>query len=352
MLNYLSGLLQEETAVKEIKGNTVLFSAQGTDADYAKIRKDVGIFPFTFVSYFKITGDDADETLDALLTKSVQYLNYGQNRMCYFLSEAGEIEAYITIYKNDDHFIIELFNWDAQNVSTILQSANISYEKLDYSCILFEGVAAADFITEELGLPVDYFVYQSHQDCELFDQSFVVSRTGYTGEYGYKFIGESASIKQIWSQLLPKYKDKLVGYSAFELCQYEIKQPFWELPYLTVSDNIFEVDYHWLVDFKKDIDYIGKSALYETRSEQVEHKIIGAVSETETKIGESVLLEEEPIGTVLDSRFSIGLNKYISMLFVNKDYAHANIQLLTESKQAITTASAPYVYPSSWSANR
>jgi aminomethyltransferase len=349
MLKYVLNQLGEE---KEIKGSPVLFAAHSLESDYGNIRNGVGIFPLTFTSFFKVNADEYEEQLDTLLTKSIQYLNYGQNRLCYFLSEFGEIEAFTTIYKNDDSYIIEAFDWDADKLSVILESANIQFEKLDYSCILFEGVCAEKFITEDLELPVDYYVYQSHQEVEYCQQSLIIARTGYTGEYGYKFIGETGSIKTVWEELLPKHSDKLVGYAAFELCQYEIKQPSWELPYLASSSNIFEVDYHWFVDFKKDIDYTGKVALYETNAKQVKNKIIGAISETENTIGEAILLDGESIGKVIDSRFSIGLNKYISMLLVDKDYAHANIPLVTGSGQELTTASAPYVYPSSWSAKK
>jgi aminomethyltransferase len=350
MLSYVTELFEGDAEIKSVKGNDVLFFAHGIETDYVKLRHGTGMFPLTFMSYLKIIGDDSDELLDALLTKSVQYLNYGQNRMCYVLSELGEIDAFITLYKNDDHYLIEVFDWQLSKLGSRLTEAHILFERLNYCCILFEGVSAIDFIMEDLELPVDYFVYQSHQGVECLGQDIMVARTGYTGEYGYKFIGKAESIKAIWGQLLPRHSDKLTGYAALELCQYEIKQPFWELPYLALSTNIFELDYHWLVDFKKDIDYSGKRALYEVKAAKASRELIGALSESISEIGATVLLDGETIGKVVDSRLSLGLNKYLTLLFLEKEYAHANIPLQTSGGEKLLTVSAPYVYPSSWSA--
>jgi glycine cleavage system aminomethyltransferase T len=352
MIDYIGGLAGGFSETREIKGSEVVYVANSMEADYGNIRNGVGIFPFTAVSFYKVAGDGAEEALDRLLTKDIQYLNYGQNRMCYFLDDAGEISAMVTVYKNDDNFVIEAFNWDEGAVAKILNGNGLSWEKLDYSCILMEGVQTVDFIADELSLAVDYFVYQSHQDMECFGHDVTVARTGYTGEYGYKLIGGHEAVKAIWKELLPAHKDKVAGYAAFEMCQYEIKQPFWELPWQALSKNIFETDYQWLVDFKKDIDYVGKDALYSVHSKNASRRLIGAISEAEIGIGDGVLLESENIGKVVDSRFSIGLQKYISMLFIDKEYAHANIPLATVGGKLLDTASAPYAYPSSWSVKK
>jgi glycine cleavage system aminomethyltransferase T len=352
MLNHVNSLFGGFAETKEVNGHQVLAVANDQQTDYDNIRKSVGIFPLTFTTYYKIIGDEAEEQLDYLLTKSVQYLNYGQNRLCYFLNESGEIEAFVTVYKNDESFTIEVFNWNIDAVEDIFKKNNISFDKLDYSCILMEGLTTVSFMADEMELTVDYFVYQSHQDIDCFGQEIMVARTGYTGEFGYKLIGTTDAIEAIWDSILPAHKDKVVGYDAFEICQYEIKQPFWELPYLSLSNNAFEVDYHWLVDFRKDIDYVGKEALFETKSAEVNKTLIGTLSDTAVSVGTDVLLEGTVIGQVADSRFAYGLGKYIAMLFVDKDYAHSNITLETADGQSLVTASAPYVFPASWSAGR
>ena len=353
MLTHINDLFGGFAEIKEVKGGVqVVAVANDKQTDYANIRKGVGILPMTFTVYYKITGDEAEETLDYLLTKSVQYLNYGQNRLCYFLKESGEAAAFVTLYKNDESFIIEAFGWDAQAVETILNKNNVSFEKLDYSCILLEGLNTVGFMTDEMELTVDYFVYQSHQDIDCFGKEIMVARTGYTGEFGYKLIGHSDYIKSIWENILPSHKDKVVGYDAFEMCHYEIKQPFWELPNLSLSTNLFEVDYHWLVDFKKDIEYVGKEALLNMKFATASRRIIGTLSDAPSVIGDEAMLDGAVIGKVIDSRLSYGLGKYITMLFVDKDYAHANIALETAGGQKLMAVSAPYIFPASWLAGR
>ena len=352
MLTQIDVLFGGFAETREVNGNTVVAVANDRRADYDNIRKDVGILPMTFTSYYKIIGDEAEEILDYLLTKSVQYLNYGQNRLCYFLKESGEIEAFVTLYKNDESFIIETFNWNAQAVEEILTKNNVSFEKLNYGCILLEGLNTVGFMTDAMELTVDYFVYQSHQDLDCFGKDIMIARTGYTGEFGYKLIGDTESIQFIWEKLLPEHKDKVVGYDAFEMCHYEIKQPFWELPYLSLSGNAFEVDYQWLVDFKKDIDYVGKDALLNTKFAEASKRIVGTTADAESAVGDEIMLEGDVIGKVVDSRLSYGLGKYITMLLIDKEYAHSNIDLETASGQKLLTASAPYIFPASWFVGR
>jgi glycine cleavage system aminomethyltransferase T len=350
MIDYLNELSGGFAALKKVKGYDVVDIANDERADYDAIRKGVGIFPFTFVSFFQVGSDDYEEKLDGLLTKSIQYLNYGQNRTCYILNDQGDIDAMVTVYKNDEDYYLEVFSWDEEKVAQVLADSDVVYEKRDFSCILLEGATTVEFIAEVLDLTVDYFVYQSHQEVDCFGQDIIVARTGYTGEYGYKLIGRSDVIKDIWSHILPAHKDKISGYTAFSLCQYEIKQPTWELPYLEINKNIFEIDYQWLVDFKKDIDYVGKEALYSDRSQSVSSGTIGALGDKALEVGTAVLLEGERIGEVIDSKFSYGLDTYIHILLVNKEYAQANIPLQTEAGDEIATTSAPYVLPASWTA--
>ena len=352
MLTELNGLFGGFNETKEIKGNLIVTVANERREDYRCIREDVGIFPMSFTSYYKISGDEGEEVLDYLTTKSVEYLNYGQNRLCYLLKESGEVAAFVTLYKEDESFMLETFNWNSQEVEKILGNSNLSFEKLDFTCILLEGLKTVEFMTDAMDLVVDYFVYQSHHELDCFGQEIMVARTGYTGEFGYKLIGETSSIMKIWKNLLPEHKDKVVGYDAFEMCQYEIKQPFWELPYLSISSNPFEVDYHWLVDFKKDTDYAGKEVLLGTKFAEVSKKIVGALSQGESLIGDEVILEGEVVGKVIDCRLSYGLDQYITMLFVDKEVAHSNIHLETAKGEKLLTLSAPYIFPKSWTAGR
>ena len=352
MLTKLNDLFGGFTETKDVKGSQVVAVANDRKKDYANIREDVGILPMTFTTYYKIIGDEAEEVLDYLLTKSVLYLNYGQNRLCCFLDEAGEIAAFVTLYKNDESFIVEVFNWNTEVVEKIFQDNDVSFDKLGYSCILLEGLKTIEFMTDAMELTVDYFVYQSHQEVDCYGKEIIIARTGYTGEFGYKIIGDEESILHIWENLLPEHKDKVAGYDAFEMCQYEIKQPFWELPYLSVSNNSFEVDYHWLVDFKKDTDYIGKDALLNTKFPEASQKIIGILADKESKVGDDVILDGEVIGKVIDSRFGYGLQKVITMLLVQKEYAHANVELETADGEKLLSVSAPYLFPGSWTVDR
>jgi len=106
------------------------------------------------------------------------------------------------------------------------------------------------------------------------------------------------------------------------------------------------------VDFKKDTDYIGKDALLSTKFAEASKRIVGGLSDAESPVGDDVMLEGEVIGKVVDSRLSYGLGKFITMVLVDKDYAHTNINLETTSGQKFTTVSAPYIFPASWTADR
>jgi len=51
------------------------------------------------------------------------------------------------------------------------------------------------------GLPTRFFRYTK---IELLGHEVVVSRTGYTGEYGYEIYGSHKAIKELWTVLLEK----------------------------------------------------------------------------------------------------------------------------------------------------
>jgi aminomethyltransferase len=333
---------------KFVKGIEVIADFSGLNSDYNKIRNDVGLLPLTFTDYFKIPGDAGEELIDVLFTKSIEFLNYNQNRLGYFLNDSGEPTAMVTVYKNEDHLLVETFSWDTDNVKKLFELYQVEYQLLDLSGILLEGPKATDFMVNQLNLEVDYFVYQSHQEIEYSGQSILVARAGYCGEYGYKIIGGFDVINVMLLDMLHKYPEKFAGYDAFKLCQYEIKQPFWELPYLEVSSNIFETDYQWLIDFKKDIEFKGKNTLCQEKFANAKRWIIGAICDEQASAGDSVNLGDKKIGIVIECEYSLSLKRYITMLFLDKEYAHANLSLTTGSNIHMKTASAPYVLPTSW----
>lgn len=347
MLNIIKSV--KDVSIEQMQGYDVIRSMGNDTSEYETIRNSVGIFPMSVVKYIRVTGDEAEEALDQLVSKSVTYLNSGNNKMCYFLDQDGNIKAMVTIYKNDEDILIETFSWQYDEVMNLLQECNP--EAVDYSCILFEGPKVMQFFEDVFDTSVDYFIFQTHNEVEYNDDTFIVARTGYTGEYGYKMLGKTEAINNVMQTLVNEHSELLVGYNALKLTMYELKQESWELPYLNFSNNMFELDYQWLVDFKKESDYTGKESLFNKLSKEVTKNVVGAECEQDVKVGSNVSFEGNVVGQVIESAYAPGLGKYIVMLMLDKNYAQSNIEMQTE-ECSLKTISAPYVVPSSWKIGR
>lgn len=349
MLSIVKDIFGED-AYKVSLMNDVEVIAQTNNNGYSCIRENVGYTALSFFKYLKIS-EDFSETLDSLVTKNVVFMNDGQNMCAYILTEEGQINSCVSIYKNEDHFIMEIYSWDYEKVKEVLKEAECELTEIDLNCVLIEGPNSRQILLDVFDVDLEYISYQNHEYFDCNGDELLIARTGYTGEFGYKVLGNKQQVENFLKKLAEEKVDCFGGLDAIKQCMVEVKQPDFELSYTKFSSNVFELDYQWFIDFKKDSDYLGKNALYEKVASVIKKNTICALCNTSVKVGQAVHTGGEVIGQVIDCQYSKTLGKYIVVLFIDKKYAQSGFEYSVNG-EAVNTVSAPYILPKSWTVGK
>lgn len=349
MLTMVKKIFGDDICKTAMVNNSDVLMSTGND-EYLCIRDGIGYTPLSFFKYLSVA-EENDEILDTLISRNILFLNYGETKSGYILTEDGNVDAFISIYKNEKEFFIEVAEWDYDKVKTLLEDSGCQVNETELSCLLIEGPGSMKLFDEVFDIALEYMSYQNHEYFDYNGNDILIARTGYTGEFGYKVIAGQKEMEEVLTKLFQEKKDCLVGLDALKTCMLEVKQPDFLLSYLEYSKNIFEVDYQWLIDFKKDSDYRGKDALYQEVAAGVTKNTIGAACDAEVNIGDEVSFEDKVIGNVIDCRYSGKLGSYIAILLVEKAFAQSGVDFKVNDTN-LHTISAPYIVPKSWTADK
>ncbi|WP_075618275.1 glycine cleavage T C-terminal barrel domain-containing protein [Paenisporosarcina indica] len=343
-------------------GYEVVGSYSDVESEYNVIRNQVALIDYSANGKFKVTGDEHVEFVNNLLSFDIEYLDIEKTAFSLILNEEGQVVDLVTLYKQEDYLLIETSVAKRNEVYEFLSKNNDSDEIViedvsnTLSAIAFEGPYAWKLGQPLIDFDISSLPFQSFVETTWNDEKLIFARTGVTGEYGYKVFLPTVSALKIWSFLLTQSDDQFtvqpVGTQAINIAMLEVRQPNVEFEVNHLS--IFESCLEWLISFEKE-EFLAKEAIDQLKEQPVERRLVGFVfDEKETlTIGDTILVENENIGSVVQVEYSYSLGKKLGLALVNDEFVVSGLEMGAMSSETgnrvdIKTASSPYITPKSW----
>jgi len=178
--------------------------------EHLAVRHAIGMFDVSHMGEFLISGPQAPEFLNNLLTNNINLLKPNHAQYTLMLNnQAGINDDLILYYFGDNRYML------CVNANNILQdyqhitkqAQNISGLILDnasklFSQIALQGPRTYEFLktltSEELP---DFF---GIKEMLIDNIACLIARTGYTGEDGFEIFLSNAGAEQLWDYLLAK----------------------------------------------------------------------------------------------------------------------------------------------------
>ncbi|MBL0387159.1 aminomethyltransferase family protein [Tumebacillus sp. ITR2] len=343
----------------EVGGHAVVATYTTEGEEYDALRNGIGIYDLSAVGKFEVGGDEHVNFLNELVTKDIEFLDVEKSIFTLLLNEEGNVIDAVTLHKKEESIIIETSVNGRDAVGAWLQERKTDEVEItdlsdDYALIAFEGPyswkAAASLIDYDISL----LPFQAFVATEIEGSEALLFRNGVTGEYGYKVLLANDAAVALWEKLVAhdaaSYPVKAVGHSTLEIAMLEVRQP--NVLVETEGLNVFESSLEWVVSFYKE-NFVGRDALDAKRGDGVNRRIVGfSIEEGELSEQDSVVLEDETIGTVLQVRNSGALGKKLGLALVDELFAVSGIALQAQNQAGervtINTISSPYILPKSW----
>lgn len=242
---------------------------QGIIAEHLAVRNECGLFDVSHMGELVLKGTQALENLQNLLCNNMEGMDIGRARYSPMLNENGGVVDDLLIYKmgEDEYWIIanasnkdKDFEWIKAHLF-----GDVSFEDISDSIaqLALQGPRSKEIMLKlmnEEDLPKKYYTFTNNVKVAGID--CLVSRTGYTGEFGYEIYSKAENSVAIMKELL-KVGSPLglipCGLGARDTLRLEAGMPLYGHE---MNDEItpFEASLDFFVKMDKQ-SFIGREAL-------------------------------------------------------------------------------------------
>ncbi|MFA6172965.1 MAG: glycine cleavage system aminomethyltransferase GcvT [Kiritimatiellales bacterium] len=298
---------------------------EGILAEHEHTRTKTGLFDICHMGEFELTGPTAVADLERLLTMKVSTLAIGQCRYGFMLNEQGGVIDDLTCYRLGEERYMLVVNastlegdsaWIRQHLSpqTVFTDLSDGIAKLDV-----QGPTSRAEIEAVIGKKLPELGYFRAENFQCLETEMLVSRTGYTGDWGYELYFPATEAVRIWRALLANPNIKPIGLGARDTLRLEMGYSLYghelsldRTPVATSRGGFI----------RKEGGFIGEEAVQRDLANPPEFLVaLEFDSKRAARSHDKVVFQGLEIGMVTSGSVSPSLGKAVAMAFVKAEHA-------------------------------
>lgn len=324
---------------------------EGILKEHYHTRMSATVFDICHMGEFELSGSTAERDLERLLTQRISTMAIGQCRYGYLLREDGGVLDDLTCYRlAPDRFMLVVNaattdqdrEWIVKRLSNSTRFRDISADtaKLDIQGPLSRTAMEEVFATRmpELG-------YFRAQEIELDGVRCLLSRTGYTGEWGYELYLHPDHVVGFWKKLLAADIVKPAGLGARDTLRLEVGYPLYGHE-LSVARTPVAASRGRFLDTTKD--FIGKSAVMRDLAGGCAQYLVGLQLETRraARPHDKVYDGTRCVGEITSGSIAPSLGVAVALAYVDREVGVNGKRLEVEvhGKRLSATVTEPPFY--------
>lgn len=323
----------------------------GHEAEYAAIRKGIGITDRSEMGKFRVSGEAALGLLDRAVTCNVENLPENAIRLGLMLDEAGRILADVQVYNNFEDYIVTCDSPLRQPVLARLQECNPGGAVVDdisaeLRAICVEGPRSWHVPQRLVGLDATGLRLLNFNHTQVGDVKTILARVGFTGEYGYLFFVPPESSDAVLARMREAAPEAVpCGREVHDLLRLEVRSFNLQLD-VVEGETPLQVGLHWMIDFRKQ-GFAGSAALFAEKQRGVARRLVAFKCERggEPRRGDALFDGEAKVGYVANAAHSPALGCAIGLAYLDSAYAWVGIRLelaAAGGRVEAHTVSAPF----------
>jgi aminomethyltransferase len=303
---------------------------KGIIAEHNAVRNRAGLFDVSHMGELVISGKDALQNIQYLVTNDFSKMKTGRVRYTLLCNEKGGILDDLVVYKMDENLYMLVVNAsnrekDAAWIRSRLSGA-VSFDDIseNLSQIALQGpLSEAILSSVSNAIPLKYYSFIERG--KFGDISCMVSRTGYTGEDGFELYCKNEDAPLLWEKLLAAGKNVALsqgeaelipcGLGARDTLRLEAGMPLYGHE-MDETSTPFEAGLSFAVKMEKP-DFIGKAALEGKTSPSRIRVGIEITGRGIVREAAPVFYQGRQIGITTSGSFCPYLEKAFAMAFVD-----------------------------------
>ena len=296
----------------------------GINAEHMTVREHAGIFDVSHMGEALLEGPDAVKNLNRILTNRFGKLAIGGCRYTIMLYEDGGCVDDLIVYRRgEDRFLLILNAANAdKDVAWIKDhlEGDVTFENISDKVgqIALQGPESKEVIaklTDVEALPTKYYTFK--ENLTVAGVNCLVSRTGYTGEFGYEIYMKAEDAPTVWKALL-EAGALPCGLGARDTLRLEASMPLYGHE---LSDKIDPLSAGLSFVVKLDKPFIGRDALLAKGEPKCVRVGLKAIDRGVLREHQDIYLGEEKVGVTSSGTMIPGKRQSFAMGYVAREHA-------------------------------
>ena len=320
-------------------------------AEYRALRSSAGLLDHSGVGLIACRGAAAG-AVAALVSRDVGFLVKHRCTTAALLGEDGTVIDVLTMFGVDDGLLLQTSRGRRHATLAALKHHVVGEGVVDlsddYAAIGLEGPYSWGVVGRVFGPEHLSMAPESIHEVIWDGGSVHMARTGFTGEYGYQWIGARHTITSLFEELARHAIP--VGQAALEVAMLEVSQPMVAREAISGADVRCR-GWTWMVDQHKPA-FLGRTALLGSQLPPTGTVgFRGGICAVPVR-GDAVILGREAIGVVVTAVRSPETGEVMGLAEVDRELLCDGLDLhidLGGELHPVRTASSPYRVPTSWS---
>lgn len=299
-------------------------------SEHKAVRNSVGVFDVSHMGEIFVTGDKALDFVQYITINDASKLFPGRvqySAMCY--PDGGIVDDLLVYKLSDKEFLLVVnasniekdYNWMKENNKFGVTIDNRSDE---YSLLAVQGPNSGEVLKKLVpNMPeIEYYHFIKGKVAGI---EMIISRTGYTGEFGYElyFTGDESDAEKVWNELFKVGKSfdiQPIGLAARDSLRLEMGYCLYGND-IDKTTNPIEAGLGWITKTNKG-NFIAKDVIEKIKQEGTNRKLVAMISDEKTfpRHGYEITAGGKKVGVITSGTVSPVLEKPIALGYVDKPF--------------------------------
>ena len=279
----------------------------------------------------QIKGPDASKFVQMMTPRDLSNMQVGQCKYVILINQfGGVLNDPVLLKVEDDCYWFSLADSDilfwAQGLN-VNKEYDVEITEPDVSPLQLQGPKSKDIMVKIFGNKILELKYYWFKHFQLGNIKLLISRTGWSSEFGYEiFLLNSSEGDELYETLMNEGKD-LGLHPGHTSTIRRIEGGM--LSYhsdMDINTNPLELGMEKFIDLDGSFNFVGKDALIEIRKSGIHRKQVGLIIDIEPLKGPNtskweIISNNKIIGVVTSAVYSPRLKSNIALAMVKKEFS-------------------------------
>ncbi len=234
--------------------------------EIAAVRYRAGLIDISAHKLINVSGPEATEFLNYLLTSDISKIEAGQSQVSNVVDEAGGLIDDVIVYcDGPNQFRLSHGSGALDNVlGDYAKDYDATFSPDDDTHLLsIQGLLAAGVLQPHTPLRLNGLRYFTHLRTTLFARPVAIARAGFFGESGFEIFCAAVDASAVWDGILAAGQKSgviPVSWACLEIARIEAGLLFFPFEMRHADTTPWEVNAGWTVDLTKPY-FRGRTAL-------------------------------------------------------------------------------------------